>query len=437
MGVEIWALIMLAVIVVAIVMGLHVFLALSAIPLIFGLIFVGDRVLNLFPVNAFGMFINYAFVAVPLFVYMGTLMEHAGVAEKLYEAFYQLLGPVRAGLSLATIAMATIFGACTGIVGAGVILIGLLALPSMLSRGYNKSLATGSVMVGGGLGVMIPPSLMLILYGASSGVSISQLYIASTVPGVLLGVMYMIFVFCWALFKPGIGSPIAKEERIRGMALVKLVSMSLLPPIFLIFAVMGSIFFGLVGPSEAGAMGVFGAAILVAVNKRFTIKTFKDSTTTALKITTVVLMICLGGQLFIGVFIMMGGDVALRSIILGFQFGPLGTLIVMLTIVWILGFVMDWIALIFILTPIYVQLLNFIKIDPLYFGILFCSTLAISNMTPPFAYSAFYLRTIAPPSITMADIYRGCIPFFFVNTAMVVVLMIWPWFVMWLPSLMY
>jgi len=437
MGVEIWALIMLAVIVVAIVMGLHVFLALSAIPLIFGLIFVGDRVLNLFPVNAFGMFINYAFVAVPLFVYMGTLMEHAGVAEKLYEAFYQLLGPVRAGLSLATIAMATIFGACTGIVGAGVILIGLLALPSMLSRGYNKSLATGSVMVGGGLGVMIPPSLMLILYGASSGVSISQLYIASTIPGILLGVMYMIFVFCWALVKPGIGSPIAKEERIRGMALVKLVSKSLLPPIFLIFAVMGSIFFGLVGPSEAGAMGVFGAMILVAVNKRFTMETFKKSTTTALKITTVVLMICLGGQLFIGVFIMMGGDVALRSIILGFQFGPIGTLIVMLTIVWILGFVMDWIALIFILTPIYVQLLNFIKVDPLYFGILFCSTLAISNMTPPFAYSAFYLRTIAPPNITMADIYRGCIPFFFVNSAMVVVLMIWPRIVMWLPSLMF
>lgn len=437
MGVEIWALIMLAVIVVAIVMGLHVFLALSAIPLIFGLIFVGDRVLNLFPVNAFGMFINYAFVAVPLFVYMGTLMEDAGVAEKLYEAFYQLLGPTRAGLSLATIAMATIFGACTGIVGAGVILIGLLALPSMLSRGYNKSLATGSVMVGGGLGVMIPPSLMLILYGASSGVSISQLYVASTVPGVLLGIMYMIFVYLWAMVNPGIGKPISKEERIRGMALLKLVSKSLLPPIFLIFAVMGSIFFGLVGPSEAGAMGVFGAAILVIVNRRFSWETLKKSTTSALKITSVVLMICLGGQVFIGVFTMMGGDVALRSIILGFKFGPLGTLIVMLTIVWILGFVMDWIALIFILTPIYTALLNFIKVDQLYFGILFCSTLAISNMTPPFAYSAFYLRTIAPPSITMADIYRGCIPFFFVNTAMVVVLMIWPWFVMWLPSLMY
>jgi tripartite ATP-independent transporter DctM subunit len=437
MGVEVWSLIMLAVIVAAIIMGLHVAIALSAIPLIFGFLIMGNRVLDLFPVNAFGLFINYALVAAPLFIYMGTLMEHAGVAEKLYNAFYQLLGPTRAGLALATIAMATVFGACTGIVGAGVILIGLLALPSMLSRGYNVSLATGSVMVGGGLGVMIPPSLMLILYGASSGVSISQLYVASTVPGVLLGLMYMAFVFIWALFKPGIGRPIAKEERIRGMALAKLVLMSLLPPIFLIFAVMGSIFFGLVGPSEAGAMGVFGAAVLVLVNKRFSMETLKKSTTSALKITSVVLMICLGGQVFIGVFTMMGGDVALRSIILGFKFGPFGTLLIMLFIVWILGFVMDWIALIFILTPIYTALLNFLGIDQLYFGILFCSTLAISNMTPPFAYSAFYLRTIAPPSITMAQIYKGCIPFFFVNTAMVVVLLIWPWFAMWLPSLMY
>jgi tripartite ATP-independent transporter DctM subunit len=437
MGPEIWALIMLAVIVAAIIMGVHVALALSAIPLIFGFIIMGDRVLKLFPVQAFGMFINYAFVAAPLFIYMGTLMEHAGVAEKLYEAFYQLLGPVRAGLSLATIAMATIFGACTGIVGAGVILIGLLALPSMLARGYNKSLATGSVMVGGGLGVMIPPSIMLILYGCSSGVSISQLYVGSTVPGVLLGLMYMAFVYGWASVNPTIGKPISKEEKIRGMALFDLIWKSLVPPIFLILAVMGSIFFGLVGPSEAGAMGVLGAAILVVINGKFNMETLRSATTTALKITTAVLMICLGGQLFTGVFIATGGDVALRSIILGFKLGPFGTLIIMLGIVWLLGFVMDWIALIFILTPIFTPLLTFLKIDPLYFGILFCSTLTISNMTPPFAYSAFYLKTIAPPEVDMAAIYRGCIPFFFVNTGMVIVLLMWPWFVMWLPGLMY
>jgi len=438
MGIEIWALIMLAFIVVAICMGLHVFLALGAVPLIFGIIFIGpDKVFHMFPVNAFGMFINYAFVAVPLFIYMGTLMEDAGVAEALYGAFYQLLGPLRAGLSIATIAMATVFGACTGIVGAGVILIGLLALPAMLSRGYNISLATGTVMTGGGLAVMIPPSLMLILYGCSSGVSISELYLGSTIPGVLLGLMYMVGVYIWALFDPTIGKPISKEERIHGMALLKFVSKSLLPPIFLIFAVMGSIFFGVVGPSEAGAMGVFGAAVLVIVNKRFSLETLKKSTMSALKITSAVLMICLGGQLFIEVFIMMGGDVALKTIILGFHLGPFGTLLIMLFIVWILGFVMDWIALIFILTPIYTSMLNFLGIDQLYFGILFCSTLAISNMTPPFAYSAFYLRTIAPRSISMAQIYLGCVPFFWINTAMVVILLKWPWFVMWLPRAAY
>jgi tripartite ATP-independent transporter DctM subunit len=437
MGIEIWSLVMLVVIVVAIIMGLHVAIGLSAIPLLFGLALMGERVLYLYPVNAFGLFVNYALVAAPLFIYMGTLMEHAGVAEKLYDAFYQLLGPVRAGLSLATIAMATVFGACTGIVGASVILIGLLALPSMLSRGYNKSLATGSVMVGGGLGVMIPPSLLLILYGGASGVSISQLYIGSTIPGILLGLMYLIFVFIWSLVNPEIGKPIPKEERIYGMALVKLVSMSLLPPIFLILAVMGSIFFGLVGPSEAGAMGVLGSIILVAINGKLNLETLTKATTGALKITSAVLMIVLGGQLFTGVFIATGGDQALRSIILSFQLGPLGTVIIMLSIIWLLGFVMDYIALIFILVPIFTPLLPALKIDPLYFGILFCSALSISNMTPPFAYSAFYLKTIAPPEITMKIIYKGCIPFFWVNTFMVVLLLIWPKIVMWLPSLMY
>ena len=437
MGVEIWSLVMLIVIVVAIIMGLHVAIGLSAIPLIFGLALMGERVLYLFPVNGFGLFVNYALVAAPLFIYMGTLMEHAGVAERLYNAFYQLLGPVRAGLSLATIAMATVFGACTGIVGASVILIGLLALPSMLSRGYNKSLTTGSIMVGGGLGVMIPPSLLLILYGGASGVSISQLYVGSTIPGILLGLMYLVFVFAWSLFDPTIGKPIAKEERIYGMALVKLVSVSLLPPIFLILAVMGSIFFGLVGPSEAGAMGVLGAMILVMVNGKFNLETLTKATTGALKITSAVLMIVLAGQLFTGVFIATGGDQALRSIILSFQFGPLGTVIIMLAIIWALGFVMDYIALIFILVPIFTPLVDMLKIDPLYFGILFCTTLSISNMTPPFAYSAFYLKTIAPPEISMGNIYRGCIPFFWVNTFMVVLLLIWPQVVTWLPGLMY
>ena len=215
-----------------------------------------------------------------------------------------------------------------------------------------------------------------------------------------------------------------------------MVSLSLLPPIFLIVAVMGSIFFGLVGPSEAGAMGVLGALVLVAINKKFNRETLTKATTGALKITSGVLMIVLAGQLFTGVFIATGGDDALRSIILSFEFGRIGTIIIMLSIIWLLGFVMDYIALIFILVPIFTPLVDVLKIDPLYFGILFCSALSVSNMTPPFAYSAFYLKTIAPPEVTMVNIYRGCIPFFCVNTFMIILLLVWPSLVVWLPGLM-
>jgi tripartite ATP-independent transporter DctM subunit len=343
---------------------------------------------------------------------------------------------LRGGLALATVAMATIFGACTGIVGAGVITIGLLALPSMLSRGYDKALATGSIMVGGGLGVTIPPSIMLILYGAASGVSIAQLFIAAIIPGVMLGIMYMIYIYARARIQPHIGPPISKEERITGKRLVRMTSISLIPPIFLILAVLGSIFFGIVSPSEAGAMGVLGAMILTAVTGRWSRRVFTESVTYTLRIATAILFICLGGKLFTGVFIGMGGDVGLRSFMQAFNLGSTGMILMMLFIVFILGMVMDWIALIFILVPIFGPILKTIGVDHLYFAILFCTTLEISNMTPPFAYSVFYLKTITPPEVTIGDMYRGCIPFAIVDAMCTALLMIFPQLVMWLPRLM-
>jgi len=300
---EILAFIMLGLIVLAIMIGIPVAFALASFPLIFGLFVMGPRVFPMFAVQAFGIFISYPFVAAPLFIFMGALMERSGIADQLYESFYHLLGPLRGGLALATVAMATIFGACTGIVGAGVITIGLLALPSMLSRGYDKALATGSIMVGGGLGVTIPPSIMLILYGAAAGVSIAQLFIAAIIPGVLLGIMYMVYIYVRARIQPHVGPPISKEERITGRKLVRMTSISMIPPIFLILAVLGSIFFGVVSPSEAGAMGVFGAMILTAVTGRFNREVFTGAVTYTLRITTAILFICLGGKLFTGVFI--------------------------------------------------------------------------------------------------------------------------------------
>jgi len=256
---------MLGLIVFAIMIGIPVAFALASFPLIFGFFMLGPRVFPMFGVQAFGVFLTYPFVAAPLFILMGALMERSGIADQLYESFYHLLGSLPGGLALATVAMATIFGACTGIVGAGVITIGLLALPSMLSRGYDKALATGSIMVGGGLGVTIPPSIMLILYGAASGVSIARLFVAAIIPGLLLGILYLVYIYIRARIQPSVGPPISKKERITGKKLVRMTLVSLVPPIFLILAVLGSIFFGIVSPSEAGSMGVLGAMILMVV----------------------------------------------------------------------------------------------------------------------------------------------------------------------------
>lgn len=436
MTMETLSFIMLGLIVLAIVGGIPVAFTLASIPLIFGYFAIGPRVTLLFPLQAFGVMTSYSFVAAPLFIFMGALMERSGIADTLYDAFYHLLGGVKGGLALATVAMATIFGACTGIVGAGVITIGLLALPSMLSRGYDKGLATGSIMVGGGLGVTIPPSIMLILYGCAAGVSISKLFVAAIIPGVMLGVMYMLYIYIRARISPELGPPVGEKERIRGAPLYRLTLVSLIPPLFLILAVLGSVFFGIVSPSEAGAMGVLGSFILVLIRGRLNKKVVIGALTSTMKISAAILLICLAGQLFTGVFISMKGDVALRSIMAGFNLGPTGTTLMMLFIVLILGMVMDWIALIFILAPIFGPIMTTLGIDPLYFGILFCTTLQISNMTPPFAYSVFYLKTITPPEVTIGDMYRGCVPFAAVSCLCPFLVLVFPQIALWLPGFM-
>ena len=433
---EILAFVMLGLIVFAIMIGIPVAFSLASFPLIFGFFMLGPRVFPMFGVQAFGVFLTYPFVAAPLFILMGALMERSGIADQLYESFYHLLGPLPGGLALATVAMATIFGACTGIVGAGVITIGLLALPSMLSRGYDKALATGSIMVGGGLGVTIPPSIMLILYGAASGVSIARLFVAAIIPGLLLGILYLVYIYIRARIQPSIGPPISKKERITGKKLVRMTLVSLVPPIFLILAVLGSIFFGIVSPSEAGSMGVLGAMILMVITGRFSRKALSESVTYTLRITTAILFICLGGKLFTGVFIGMGGDVGLRAFMQAFNLGTTGMILMMLFIIFIMGMVMDWIALIFILVPVFGPILQSIGVDHLFFAILFCTTLEISNMTPPFAYSVFYLKTITPPEVTIVDMYRGCVPFAIVDVLCTALLISFPQLVMWLPSLM-
>lgn len=437
MEIGIYAIIMLIAVVVAIVYGIPVAFSLGGFSIWFALIFLGEGFIKLFPLTTFGMMTSYPFVAAPLFIFMGAILERAGIAEGLYQSLYYLFGRLKGGLAIATVLMATLFGACTGIVGAGVITIGLLALPSMLSRGYDKGLASGSICVGGGLGVIIPPSLMLIFYGATGGVSISALFIAGIIPGLLLAGMDILYIGVRSAVQPHVAPAISQEEKdkLSGLEMTRMVIKSMVPPLFLILAVLGAIFFGVAAPSEAGAMGALGAIVVAAAYNKLSWKTLKESMMATLRISTMVLFIALGGKLFTAVFLSMGAVSLVKGFILSLPFGSTGILFVMLLIVFLLGCVMDWIGMIFILVPILTPIIKSLGIDPLYFGMLFCVTLQISNMTPPFAYSIFYLKGIAPPDVTIGDMYKGAIPFVFVQVVTVIIITIFPSLILWLPSL--
>jgi tripartite ATP-independent transporter DctM subunit len=433
----IFAIIMLVTIIVAVMLGIPVTFALGGFSLLYALIFLGQDFVGLFPMTTFGMMMAYPFAAVPLFIFMGAMLERAGIADKLYGSLYLLLGPVKGGLALSTVLMATLFGACTGVVGAGVITIGLLALPSMLSRGYQKGFASGAVLVGGGLGVIIPPSVMLIFYGATGGVSIGALFIAGVIPGLLLATFDMAYIVIRAFIQPHVGPPISKEERakVTGSQLALMILTSMVPPLFLIFAVLGTIFFGVAAPSEAGGMGALGAIIVAAGYGNLTWKNLKESALVTLRISSMVLFIALAGKFFTAVFLSMGAIELVNNFLMGLPFGPMGIMIMMLVMVFLMGCVMDWVGMIFILVPIFTPILHSLGIDPLYFAMLFCVTLQISNMTPPFAYSVFYLKGIAPPQVSIMDMYIGSIPYFLTDLLAVILLILFPSLVMWLPSL--
>jgi len=438
MSPEVASMIMLGFVVVGIILGIPVAYVLCGLPLIFGFIFFGGKIFPMYVSMGYSMLRTYSLVCVPLFIFMGTILERSGVAENLYKTLFYILGGIRGGLAVITIIVGTIFGACTGIVGAAIVTIGLLALPSMLKYGYHKELACGPVLCSGGLGLLIPPSLVMILYGSTAGLNIATLFIGGVGPGILLAVLFIVFILIRVRFKPGMAPVVSPEERagVTGPQLARMVVVSVLPPIFLIFAVMGTLFMGIAGPSEAGAMGAIGALIVCAIGRRLSWKVIQDSLMSALRITSFVLFIVLGGKMFQGVFMRLGGGDVISEALLGMPGGSFGVMIGALAIVWIAGCFMDYLALIYILAPILHPLMVSVGVDPIYFGCMFATALQIGNMTPPFAYSVFYLKGIAPPGITIGDLYRAAVPFVILQTVGVVILVFVPQIILWLPGMM-
>ena len=431
---EIWALIMFAVLFLLLLAGFPVAFTLGAVALAFGTIFLGFDFFNLLPLRIWGIMTNFTLLAVPLFVFMGVVLEKSGIAEQLLDTMGKLFGRVRGGLAISVVAVGALLAATTGVVGASVVTMAVIALPAMLNRGYSPSLASGTIAASGTLGQIIPPSIILILLGDVIGVPVGQLFIGAAVPGLLLVIAYMAYIAFIAWRKPEMAPAIAADPA--DEKLILKVITHLLPPLALVLAVLGSIFFGIASPTESAAVGALGAMILASFHKRLSLDNIKQATQQTTRLTSMVFLILIGATAFGLVFVGMGGDRLIMDIFSNIPGGKWTFIIFSMLLIFLLGFFLDFIEICFIVVPIIAPVAIQMGIDPLWFALLIALNLQTSFLTPPFGFSLFYLKASAPPSLKLQQIYKGVMPFVGIQIAVLALIIAYPSIALWLPTLM-
>ena len=425
---------MMALLLVMVICGIHLAFALLFLALVFGLIFQGMSIFPMSMLTFFGMMESEILIAVPLFVFMGTILEKSEVAEGVYQSLYELFGRLRGGLAFATIITCTIFASCTGVIAATVTTMTLLAVPSMLKRKYDKGLATGCVCAGGSLGILIPPSVMLVMYGPMANLSVAQLFAAALFPGLVLSVLYLIYIGMAAWLSPKMAPAIAEEERVAsGSKKWGNAAIHMLPSLFLIIAVLGSIIGGVASPTEASGVGAFAALIIAALYRKLTFQNLKEASYTTLIVTAMVFFIIMGASVFNSVFLFLGGGALIKGVLMSLPFGKWFVMFIMMFILFILGFFISWQGLLFIVVPIFLPVATQLGFHPLWFGILICLNLQMSFLTPPFAYAIFFVKGAAPDEVSTWDIYRGVIPFVLLQAVAVFICIVFPEIILWLP----
>lgn len=397
------------------------------------------------PNRIFGIMGNFVLLAIPYFILMGTLLQKSGLAEDLLETFGLLFGRLRGGLAIGVILVGTLLAAATGVVGATVVAMGMISLPIMLRYGYSPALATGVIASSGTLGQVIPPSVVLIVLGDQLGVSVGDLFLGSLVPGLALAGMYLLYVVAIAFFKPK-QAPALPEEMtdISKAELAKRVGLVMLPPLLLIVIVLGSIFAGVATPTEAGAMGVLGALVLAALNRRLTLSTLIEALRATVELTTMVIVLLLGATIFSLVFRGLGGDILVEDLLSNLPGGATSFLIFVNFLVFILGFFLDYFEIVFIIVPLMAPIALGFGGTPLiplqgtellvWFGVMLGVNLQTSFLTPPFGFSLFYLRGVAPPEVSTTDIYRGVVPFILIQLLGLILLIKFPGLVTWVMN---
>lgn len=432
---EYWALAMFAVLFLLLLAGYPVAFTLGAIALTFGSIFLGMDFFNLLPLRIWGIMTNFTLLAVPLFVFMGVLLEKSGIAEELLDTMGRLFGKVRGGLAISVVVVGALLAATTGVVGASVVTMAVIALPVMLKRGYAPSLASGTIAASGTLGQIIPPSIILILLGDVIGVPVGELFIAATIPGAMLIAGYILYIVWIAWRKPELAPAMNDTEEFdTGLALAVL--KSLLPPLFLIIAVLGSIFFGVASPTESAAVGALGAMILAVLHQRLNLDNLREAMQKTTRLTSMVFIIFIGATAFGLVFVGMGGDRLILDIFSGLPGGKWTFLILSMLLIFLLGFFLDFIEICFIVVPVIAPVAIHMGLDPLWFALLIALNLQTSFLTPPFGFSLFYLKASAPPTLKLQSIYQGIVPFVVLQIIVLALMIAFPQISLWLPGLM-
>ncbi|MCZ6748338.1 MAG: TRAP transporter large permease subunit [SAR324 cluster bacterium] len=419
--------------------GYPVAFTIGAVALAFGVIGFGFPFFELLPIRIWSIIQNFTLLAVPLFVFMGVTLERSGLAEDLLDTMGMLFGRLRGGLAISVIMVGALLAASTGIVGATTVTMGLLALPTMLRRGYSPELATGAIAASGTLGQIIPPSIVLVVLADIVGVPVGSLFMGAVLPGMVLVGLYLVYVVIFGLFRPSAAPAIALDgdEAISKRELARRVVRSLLPPAALIVAVLGSIFVGLASPTEAAALGAFCAMLLAIMNRKFSRKMLVEVMRSTTRLTSMVFIILVGATIFGLVFRGTGGDVQVREFLGSIALGRWGQLILVMAALFLAGFFLDFIEITFIFVPVISPLLIHLGFDPLWFSILIAVNLQTSFLTPPFGYALFYLKSVAPEGVTTGHIYRGIVPFVIIQIVGLTVVAIYPGLVTWLPGIVF